>query len=289
MGVLFADIVGSTRLYDTLGDARAKKVVDQCIGLMRRIIEQYGGRVIKTIGDEVMCVLPDADSTCLAACDMQHKIMALPMVSGIKRAIRVGLNFGPVLRDHNDVFGDSVNVAARMVGFAKAGQIITTRATVNCLSPMLEKSTRRIAALTVKGKGDDVAVCEIIWQGGEELTMATPSIITPLGQSSLELCYQGTTLIFEQDNATIFLGRDASCQITIADSRASRQHARIELRQKKFFLIDQSTNGTFVLTAGESEFMLRREEVMLRGVGRISFGRAVREADDEFVEFSVFD
>ncbi len=287
LAVLFADIVGSTRLYDTLGDAQAKKIIDTCIIMMRKIIGQYNGRVIKTIGDEIMCALPDADSACLAACDLQHNIMNLPTVSNIKRAIRVGLHFGPVLQAHNDVFGDTVNLAARMVGLAKAGQIITTRATVQCLSPLLQKNTRRIAALTVKGKGDEVTVCEIIWQGGEELTLATQSIRTPPEQASLELSYRGKTLIFEQSNAIFLLGRDPSCQITVADSRASRQHARIELRQSKFFLIDQSTNGTFVLTAGQTEFALRREEVMLRGVGRVGFGHSVREADDEFVEFAV--
>ncbi len=288
LAVLFADIVGSTSLYDTLGDAQAKKIIDACIIMMRKIVGQYNGRVIKTIGDEIMCALPDADAACLAACDLQHRIMSLPTVSNIKRAIRVGLHFGPVLQAHNDVFGDTVNLAARMVGFAKAGQIITTRATVQCLSPLLQKNTRRIAAVTVKGKGDEVTVCEIIWQGGEELTMATPSIFTPFEQTTLQLCYRGSTLVVEPGDASLFLGRDPSCRITVADSRASRQHARIERRQNKFFLIDQSTNGTFLLTAGETEFALRREEVMLRGVGRIGFGHSVREAGDEFVEFSVF-
>ena len=118
MAVLFADIAGSTRLYDTLGDIQAKFMVDECIALMRGIVAQYGGRVVKTIGDEVMCVLPDADSGCLAATDMQLKIMALPPVSNVKRAIRAGFHAGPVIEENNDVFGDTVNLAARMAGLA---------------------------------------------------------------------------------------------------------------------------------------------------------------------------
>ena len=163
MSVLFADISGSTKLYDTLGDTQAKKLVDECIGIMRDIVARYKGRVIKTIGDEVMCVLPDADSGHLAAADMQLKISSLQIVGNVRRAIRVGFHCGPVIEESGDVFGDTVNMAARMAGLAKGMQIITTRATVDKLSAPLRSSTRGIAALSVKGKGDDVDVCEVIW------------------------------------------------------------------------------------------------------------------------------
>src|SRR4051812_27083787 len=116
MAVLFADVAGSTKLYDTLGDSLAKKMVDECIGLMREIVARHGGRVVKTIGDEVMCVLPDADSGCLAATDMQIRIMELPAVNNVKRAIRAGFHAGPVIEENLDVFGDTVNLASRMAG-----------------------------------------------------------------------------------------------------------------------------------------------------------------------------
>lgn len=287
MAVLFADIAGSTKLYDTLGDTQAKMMVDECIGIMRAVVAQYGGRVIKTIGDEVMSVLPDADNGCLAATDMQLKIMALPAVSNVKRSIRVGFHYGPVIHENNDVFGDTVNLAARMAGLAKGMQIITTLATVEKMAPMLRASTRKIAALSVKGKGDDVDVCEVIWQAGEELTMATPSILPSNKPVKLELRHNGGELVLEQANSGIVLGRDASCQIVVADRMASRQHARIERRRDKFFVIDQSTNGTFVTFDGESEVTLRREEVMLRGQGRIVFGHSISESSDEVVHFVV--
>lgn len=287
LAVLFADIAGSTRLYDTLGDTQAKMLVDECIGIMRGIIGRYAGRVIKTIGDEVMCVLPDADSGHLAATDMQLKIAALPAVSDVKRAIRVGFHFGPVIEEESDVFGDTVNLAARMAGFAKGMQIITTLATVERLSPALRDSTRKIAALSVKGKGDDIEVCEVIWQDGEDLTMATPSTNAPAARTELHLTHGGHELTLNQANATVLLGREATCQVVLADRKASRVHARIERRQGKFFLVDQSTNGTFVTFAGEAEIALRREEMMLRSQGRITFGHSIAEASDETVDFVV--
>ena len=288
LAVMFADLVGSTMLYDTLGDAQAKRMVDECIVLMRDIAGRYGGRVIKTIGDEVMCVLPDADSACIAATDMQLKISVLPVVSGIQRAIRIGFHVGVVIEENNDVFGDTVNLSARMARLAKSMQIMTTRSTVDRLSPLLGAATRRIAALSVKGKGDDVEVCEIMWQASDEQTMMTPSIQPAFKAVELHLVHAGQAFLLSQVNTDIVLGRDASCQIVVADRMASRQHARIERRRDKFFLIDQSTNGTFVDVAGEPEIVLRREEVMLRGTGRIAFGHSVgRSGDGEVLEFSV--
>ncbi len=285
--VLFADIAGSTKLYDTLGDAQAKTLIDECIGIMRGVVARYSGRVIKTIGDEVMCVLPDADSGHLAAADMQLKVAALPAVANVKRAIRVGFHVGPVIEESSDVFGDTVNMAARMAGLAKGMQIITTLATVERLSPALRSSTRQIAALSVKGKGDDIEVCEVIWQGGDDLTMAMPSIKALTTQIELRVTHGARELVLDQANTTILLGRDAACQVVVADRMASRVHARIERRRDKFFLVDQSTNGTFVTFAGEAEITLRREEVMLRGQGRIAFGHSIGESSKETVDFAV--
>ena len=289
MTVLFADVVGSTKLYDTLGDEVAKQMIDECLAVLRGVVQQYGGRVIKTIGDEIMCVLPSADSGCLAATDMHHKIMALPPASQIKRSVRIGFHFGPVIEENNDVFGDTVNMAARMAGLAKGMQIITTGATVAGMSQMLQLSTRKIAALSIKGKGDEVGVSEVIWQGGEELTMTTSSLAFTNKPVSLRVEHSAHGLAWVVDNAhtSIVLGRDAQCDVVIADRNASRQHARIECRRDKFFLVDQSTNGTFVAMANEAEVLLRREEIMLRGAGRIGFGHSAELPDAEFVSFTI--
>ncbi len=287
--VLFADVVGSTKLYDTLGDAAAKQMIDECLVVLQSVVLKYGGRLIKTIGDEIMCVLPSADSGCVAATDMHHKVMALPTVSQIKRSVRIGFHFGPVIEENNDVFGDTVNVAARMAGLARGMQIITTGSTVANMSKMLQASTRNIAALSVKGKGDEVSVSEVIWQGGEELTMTTSSLAYTSKAVSLRLEHiaHGRSWVVDNAHTSIVLGRDAQCEVVIADRNASRQHARIECRRDKFFLVDQSTNGTFVVMANEAEVLLRREEIMLRGTGRIGFGHSVDLPDAEFVRFTI--
>lgn len=283
--VLFADISGSTSLYETLGDTNAKAMIDECLAVMRAATARYGGRVVKTIGDELMCVFPDADRGAMAASEMQQAVAALPQVSGVRRAIRVGFHAGALIESEGDVFGDTVNTAARMAGLAKGDQIITTLAAVERMSPVLRATTRHIAALTVKGKGDDVEVCEVIWNEADDLTMATASITKVAAPESLILQHGTRELKLEGQGARAVIGRDASCQIVLADKKASRVHARVERRRDKYFLVDQSTNGTYVTFAGEAEIALRREEVMLRGAGRIVFGHPIAESAEETVDF----
>lgn len=291
MAVLFADIAGSTRLYDTLGDQVAKALIDECLDVMRQVAEQNSGRVVKTIGDEVMCVFPDATSACACAAEMQLKVAGLPAVEGNKRAIRIGFHTGLAIEERGDVFGDTVNVAARMSSLAKGNQIMTTRETVSRLPAVMRASTREIAALAIRGKGEDIDVCELIWQQGEDLTMAMTRTVSRAGAAaprleSLRLERGDSALVLDTGSPGATLGRDPASSIVIADRQASRLHARIERRRDKFFLIDQSTNGTYVTFDGETEIALRREELMLRGSGTIAFGHSGAEAT-ETVRFSL--
>jgi class 3 adenylate cyclase len=287
VAVLFADIAGSTKLYEALGDAQAKSLIDEALSGMRAITDRHRGRVVKTIGDELMCVFPDAERGFLAATDMQTLVHALPLIGGVKRMIRIGFHAGLVIEEKGDVFGDTVNVAARMAGLAKGLQIMTSRDTVDKLPPALRASTRPIASIAVKGKADDMAVCEVLWQESDELTMAAGSLQAAEARVELVLRHAGKELILGADRPAAMLGRDPACDVVIADPKASRQHARIEKRRDKFVLADQSSNGTYVTFTGEAELALRREEVMLRRSGRIVFGHSATEPTADIVEFTV--
>jgi adenylate cyclase len=286
LAVLFADVSGSTKLYEALGDTKAKLLIDEALGGMKGVTERHRGRVIKTIGDELMCVFPDAERGFLAATDMQTLVNALVVTNGVKRMIRVGFHAGPVIEEKGDVFGDTVNVAARMAGLAKGMQIMTTRTTVDALPPALRASTRQIASLSVKGKEEDLAVCEVLWQEGDDLTMAAGATAAEI-RFELVLRHGAKEIVLGDERKAALMGRDAGADVVVADPKASRQHARIERRRDKFFLTDQSTNGTYVTFAGEPEIVLRREEVMLRRSGRIVFGHSASDAGGDAVEFSI--
>lgn len=287
--VLFADVSGSTRLYERLGDAEALHAVDRCLKRMVRVAEGYGGRVIKTIGDEILTVFGQADGALQAACEMQQRVDDLPPVSGIKLAIRIGFHRGPVIEENNDVFGDSVNVASRLTDLAKAGQIITSFETTEALTPLLRGSVRELDQVTVKGKESETRVFEVMWQGSADMTMLSPSpVVRPLPRTRLKVRHQNVSILIDGQRTHLTLGRELGNDIVIADRRSSRTHARIERRRDKFVLIDLSSNGTYVTVDGELEVALKREEIVLRGHGHICFGRTYAE-DAETVDFELLD
>lgn len=272
LAVLFADVSGSTKLYERLGDAEALRAVDRCIKRMERAIEGFRGRLVKTIGDEVMAAFDDAEAAFQSAVEMQQRVHDLPPVSGVKLAIRVGFHYGPAIEDNNDIFGDTVNTAARIVGLAKSEQILTSKQTVDTLPNLLQQSTRDLDQLSVKGKADGVHVFEVLWNETEELTMKAASLLSQPPAVKLCLRYRGRAYLLDEKNPALTLGRDHSNDVVVEDRKASRQHGRIERRGDKFVYIDQSTNGSCIAVAGERETLLRREELLLRGTGKISFG-----------------
>ena len=289
LAVLFADVSDSTRLYEAIGDTAAFGNVREVIDSLKGVTQAFNGRVVKTIGDGLMCAFPDADAAASAAGEMQRQIaLRAPLGSGKMLTISVGFHYGPVIQDGEDVFGDSVNVAARMAGLALAGQVITTSDTVAVLSSSLRDTMRQINALPVKGKSEEIEVHELMWQASVDRTVIpgrTAALSVPSRPGSgptMKLVYRGREIIAKD---TIYLGRDDSNTVFIMDPMASRRHAKIELRAGKFVLVDQSSNGTFVTLGGNSEQKLRREEAILYGSGVIAFGHSAADAGAEAVKF----
>jgi class 3 adenylate cyclase len=283
LAVLFADVAGSTRLYETLGDERALATVGRSVAAMGDACRAQGGRVVKTIGDEVMAVFATADAAAQAAIAMQAR-MAAEANAGNGVAIRIGFHAGPAIERDGDVFGDSVNVAALLVRLARASQVMTSAASASRLAPWLRARTRALGPLAVKGRLDDLHVCELVWQDtNDDVTTLSTRIEVPL--ACVRLRHAGREIVLGHATRSLAFGRDPRNDVVIADRLASRMHARIERRRDRFVLVDHSSNGTYVTREGEAELPLRREEFVLRGRGRISFGHAHAADPGEIVEF----
>jgi class 3 adenylate cyclase len=290
LAILFADVSGSTRLFETLGDATARVKVAQCLEALTEVTKNHAGTVIKTIGDEIMCTFPTADDAAAAACEMHEAIqedVTEGSNTGAPLAIRVGFHFGPALMEGGDVFGDAVNVAARMASQAKGGQIITTHSTVEMLAPIMRASARFVDRAPIKGKKEEIEIYEIIWQEEDVTRMATGLLQEEhRPEVKLRVRYNDQEVILNKERSSLVMGRSQGCDLPINEKLASRQHVRIELRRDKFFIIDQSTNGTHVFIDNETPAFLRREEMPLTGNGRISLGRAFDEGPTEVVTFT---
>ena len=289
LAILFADVVGSTRLYELMGDLRARDMVAICIDVMRSATEQRQGTVIKTMGDEVMSTFPSADEALNAAAQMQQQISshAQLKVDGQAVSIRIGCHFGPVMLENRDVFGATVHTANRMTSQAKAGQIITTAATVERLSPEWRASCRQIDIATLKGQGNEVALYEVLWQS-EDVTSMVPAISMssrPVRLLRLRLRANERDLVIDEQHSSITIGRAEDNDVVIKGNLISRLHARIEISRNKFVLIDQSTNGTFVQTASGEESFVRRDSLQIKGEGTIGLGRLPEQDSPQTIRF----
>jgi adenylate cyclase len=283
--VLFADVSGSTKLYETVGDAAAHEAIALCLKKLREAAEASGGRVVKTIGDEVMVLFPRPDTAAMAAARMQTAIVELPAIGGNKLGLRVGFNAGPVIQRDNDVFGDTVNLASRLVDQAGKGQIITSAETAARLGPMFRSWLRQLYAIQVKGKSGEVALTEIVWKVDQNTTNVAAAAPPPrAGRSVLRLTYLGRELVRRRESESITLGRGDDCSLTVPDEHASRQHCTIERRSDRWVLKDHSANGTWITADGEAEILLQREEYSLGRHGWIAFGQARADAA-EVVEY----
>ncbi|MGH8669273.1 MAG: adenylate/guanylate cyclase domain-containing protein, partial [Burkholderiales bacterium] len=237
-------------------------------------VSAASGTVVKTLGDGMVCQFASADAAFRAACGMQqaaHEIA--PRVPG-RLAIKVGFNFGPVVLKGADVFGDTVNVCARLVAMANPGQVLTTQQTVDELSRASLLRCRSLYPMKIKGRAEPVSVYDVPWRVDPDLTETNLHAEPPArtGRWVLKLSYSGDTFDVPPEGETR-IGRDQSNDVVIALPRVSRVHARIYGRERNFVIVDQSSNGTFVLIDGsDTEVMLRREEALLGERGWIGVG-----------------
>ncbi|HYC37754.1 MAG TPA: adenylate/guanylate cyclase domain-containing protein [Usitatibacter sp.] len=282
--VLFADVSGSTKLYEMVGDKAAHAAIDLCVKLFSALTEQHGGRVIKTIGDEVMAIFPEARQAARAAVDIQLGVSEMAPVDKVRLGVRVGMHHGAVVEREGDVFGDTVNLAARLTEMAAKGQIITSLETVQKLDPIQRLDCRSLYEISVKGKEKGVAICEVLWSDTDDATTLIASHASVEGGDKLRIVYKTRVVELTEERPSLVLGRDATTDLVVPDRMASRTHCVIERRQDKFVLMDRSANGTYLSIDGDREIVLRREEALLRNHGFIALGQSKTTAS-ELVEF----
>ncbi len=287
--IMFADIAGSTRLYNQLGDDKAEFLISTRLAIMCNITTNNNGRVIKNIGDEIMCQFPSAEDAALAATEMHVKKVTSD--SSEPLTIRIGLHFGNTIEKNNDIFGDAVNIAARMAAIAKENQSITTESFIHLLSSDAKSRTRLFDSARVKGIDEEIKIYQLLWEEGNVTTFATAQHIQQISKAkvSIVLKFNGEERFYtDSDISTaISIGRDDNCDMTVDATYASRSHANLEFRRGKFVLVDHSTNGTYVKLNHQDNIFIRREELPLIGEGYISLGEEYKKGNASNIYFSV--
>lgn len=288
MAVLFADISDSSYLYKTLGDVPARAVVNSCLALMSGVVVRFKGRIIKTIGDEIMCAFARADDAVLAASEIQVQIEAKRPG---ERRIRIhsGLHYGPVLVEGNDIFGYTVNAAAYLTAVAAPDQILTTDATERALAPELRSCVRPVFRVVLKGSEEESTISQVVWQKDTaaitNVSLGAQKLI-PGDEGSLVVTLGKQMVRLDHANRALTIGRGSECDLVVTEKFASRQHLRIRLLRTHFYLFDQSINGTFVTLDNGKEVQVLRGELLLEGSGSLALGRSAREGAADLITFA---
>lgn len=294
MAVLFADIADSAQLYEKLGDQAAQHIIHECLTSLESITCSYRGQVIKTIGDEVMSIFPDATAAVTAGNIMHQSIEMLDVkgVYGLEALnLHIGVHLGPIIQSSGDVFGGTVNIAARIVKVAKQRQILISEQVYRDLSAALKLTTQPIGSTVIKGKNDVIKLFENLWEFGDRTlildTAGSKRFNTALAYR-LELNFRRRMFEVSQACPCLNLGRQSHNDLVFTSKAVSRSHAVIELRRRQYILTDQSTNGTYIYRPGEMTFELRMGELALQKEGVLCLGENAGPYSPEAIQFKIF-
>lgn len=291
--VVFADLVGSTSMFERLGDETASRFVTQLIGVLSQVFEQHKGRVVKLLGDGLFVVFPNEGDALAACINIQKRLQDKPIYpggSGAPVQMQMGIESGEVVEIDGDCFGDTVNSAARLADLAGAAQILTTENVWAALLPGQKASLRSMGPMYLRGRAGASHVYRVEWQTGrdEDATMVGRSMATDARQAFLELLFGEQSLKVNPGSSKLSLGRSSDAALVINDPRVSRMHATLEWRGGNFVLTDASSYGTWVYMGNQTEaVVLRRTECYLVGSGQIVPGCDRADENAPAVSFSI--
>lgn len=280
--VMYAELVGGERLAALLSETEAGHAVERSMNRIERVVEGQGGVLLRRASDEICVAFERCDGAVLSANEMVDRVASLPPVRGVRLGIRIGVHYG-ALEEEAPPAGEALAVAMRLAGMAKSGQALISGATVLLLSAGSRQYIREGGEHGLSVEGFEWPVYGLAGRAG----MATS--IPPAARVSqrLRVRHQDEVHMVEELRPILLMGREMGNDVVVIDPRTSRQHARIERRRDGFFVVDQSTNGTFIANEGGGEQCIRNGEAMLAGQGRIGCGFSAMETERDLVFYEI--
>jgi adenylate cyclase len=297
--VVFADLFGSTGVFESLGNAKATEAVTRITTWLAEKFTANGGRVVKFLGDGVLILFKENRDAVAAVIDVQRSYeQRLAHASpGAYMPLRIGVARGDVEMVDDDCYGDAVNIAARLSELTGPHQIWVTREVIEGgkLSP--DTRPRLLGLIHVRGRAEPCTVYQIEWQediDSEFFTIQSPLLdgretgsLDVLG-SQIELSWLDNRKTFKAFELPVHIGRIRDAEFVVSDLHVSRKHARLDWRNGSVVLIDVSSYGCWVrFFGGGSDLLLRREECVLHGQGEIALGTPFSDLSAPVVTFLV--
>lgn len=280
--VLFADLRGSTGLYESLGNAEASALVTQTVSQIGEAVLEGGGQLIKTLGDGLMAAFETSRDGVRAAQRMQELLEKTVQrarrqnnPAALALRLQVALARGEVVELNGDCFGDAVNVAARLIDHAGDGEVLITAEVLAGLHHASKARFRSLDRISVRGRAETVHVYRM-----DALQLHAEAATTMFGEpmrsadpDGMRLMWRDLDRVFNLNSMPVVLGRSVQATYCITDARVSRSHARIDWQGSSFELTDLSYNGTYVRFGESGKVLsLKRGSCTLHGSGEISLG-----------------
>lgn len=283
--VVFADLTGSTGVFELLGNAKATDAVTRLTQWIGQVTTNHDGWVVKTLGDGVLSVFPTSTSALAAVVEMQrnHQLRVQRWPEPLRMKLKVGVATGEIVEVQGDCFGDAVNTASRLSDLAGPDGIWATDTAIKALGRSSSIRHRSLGPINIRGKAEPTVVFRVEWQEEVLSDFLTMPAMLPLSsakgakasasQSRIELAWLDVAGSFSIEQMPVHLGRVNEAEFVVNDQRVSRLHAKIDWRHGAFVLTDLSSYGTWVrFENSETELPLRRDECVLHANGEIALG-----------------
>lgn len=295
--VVFADLSGSTTLFEALGNEAAAEAVTHLTQWIAQYIGGHDGRVIKLLGDGVLGVFDNAGVAldAMAAMQRDHRKRLDRWPLPLRMELCVGVASGELIQVDGDCYGDAVNVASRLCERAGPSEILLSEASMMLAAGTSEARLRRMGLMELRGKAEPLMVYQVDWRDDEEQGSVTMqaglmSQFTPVDSilGEIQFSWHGVNYRFTSSDVPVHIGRATDAQLCINDPRVSRLHGRIDWRNSSFVLTDLSSFGTWVHFEGsDTPVRLRRDTCILHGTGRIALGVPMAESSAPVLQFQV--
>lgn len=224
--VMFADICRSTYLFDQLGDGKAAILIGEVLKQTASIVDEHDGLVLRTKGDDVLCIFSDPDKALQASLNVHKKISEFSSDAAGKLSMRIGINSGSALLSEGDLQGDTVNIAARLSSFAKAGQTVVSAHTIEILDDFSAGLIHPMGEISLKGKSGSLSVFELLDASKQnEITLVGSATLYFPKSNRLTISFQSRHDKLDYLLVRYLFGRNPECDLVMDHPLVSRHHA----------------------------------------------------------------
>ncbi len=278
--VLSADICGSTRLYEVYGNDVARRDVALCLALLCEVAEQHGGEVVETVGDEIVCSFARPGQVVDVGREMHQALRAASAAGRFRSGplrVKIAWHYGLAEWRDGKLVGATPCVQQQVIGLARAEEVLLSGAALDALPAALRAQAQLLDTLTSVADGSALPVYRLPWEDDADATRFRPAPSPPAPSQRLELCHGERRLTLDAAHPRCTIGRTEENDIATASRFTSRLHAEISLRQGRFYLADNSSNGTLVIPREGERELLHHEQGVLHGEGVLVCGDVAGE------------